>query len=354
MADLADPTSPTTLGPFTSGNTLVVDGDWAYVLKGSAGLWVYSIADPLKIWDAGLIEIAFQDVATSGGLIYATSEADGLYILDFTPPEAVDLVPRNFALETPAAAGGLPIEFAGTIENLGPDMTLASIRVAFRATPTSYQGPAVELCDPLHIEGGLVPGTSVSLAGLGRTLYGPETGLSAGTYRVEVVVDEANMIAERRELNNRAVAAQELTVWPSANDVRPVAFDFAPGRIVVGHDVTLTCEVEYTGIEPSPASFWVHFMVSPNVDFSEPRWELCDSVRFPAGLDAGTTWPFTITRGIYGPPHGAPRGLYVVGVVLDPADDLSERDETNNILYLTDKRLVIDRHTATGHWSLYR
>jgi len=354
--DISSPTSPKVVGSFTYGDRItLMAGNWALVAKGPHGLDAFMIANPPQIATAGFLASSAADVAASGKLAYSVSDSEGFAILKFQGQNLPDLQPRDFALTTTQVGPDQRLGFAGSIQNIGPRATTQSFSVSFAGIPTDRTGPPVNLCDWLQIPAGLAPGTTVSLAVPSRTLYGPNKGVLLGKYKVAVVADETNVIVEGQEVNNIALAAADLTVVPSANDLRPTEFHYTPDTVKEGQTITLSGRIEYTGIQPSAKGFWVEFRCSPNADASPPRRFLCDSLAVGAGLAPGTTYSFSITRTVYSPTQGLAPGLYVVLMIVDATNAVAEKSETNNNYWQSAERILVrDPRTDAHRWELYR
>lgn len=353
--DISNPTSPTVVGKFTYGSKVtLLTNKWVLVTNGPHGLDAYMIANPRHVVANGFVAADAADVATLGELAYTVSESEGFGILRLRVPDLSDLVPRDFALATTSVAPNQPLNFSGYIENIGPEATTQSFWVRFAGIPTDRTGPIVSVCDWLQMPAGLAPGTSVSLAGTGRTLYAPDKGVLPGKYMVAISVDETNVIAEIRKDNNIAVTTGQLTVLVSPNDLRPTEFRYAPDTIRDGQTITLSGRIEYTGTQPTTKGFWVEFWCSPNADVSPPRHMLCNSLWVGPGLTPGMAYTFSIPRTVYGLAQGLPPGLYVVQMVVDSTNAIPEKNETNNTLHQSALRLLIrDPRTGARHWEKY-
>lgn len=361
LVDVSDPTSPTMHPLFnTAGYAAGVHavGDVVYIADGDAGLQIIDRAEspcPPVLFGSATFpsdSTTFMDIDVSGEIATVVNTDRGLWILKITLPQTVDLAPGGFGMTPLTVSPGEPIDFTGYIENLGTAATTQPIVVDFAAASSDSPGMIVDLCPPLVVPAGLDPGQKVSLAGLGRTLG----AIPPGRYVVAVVADEPNDIAEQDESNNIQLAAGELVVRPPLNDLRPSLFSYAPDQVAAGRTIAISGTVDYTGSEPSPSGFWIEFRCSPNADFSPPYHHLCDSLWVAPGLQPGTSYQFAIQRSVHGSSEGLPAGLYVVGMVVDPIDELPERIETNNVLWLGEKRLRVDASeiTAAQNWERYR
>jgi hypothetical protein len=213
--NISNPAQLQQLGHFPSGTRITLRNGWAFIRTGypePITLQAYSVADPHNIWNGGMLAAEVSDMATSGANVYAVATSLGLWVTRFTPPQPVDLAPFNFATAASGAVPGRPLRFVGWVQNLGPSATTHSFQISFVGTPVDRAGPPVNLCNSVRVAGSLASSATINLAAYNRTLYGAEHGVLSGRYRVEVIVDSLNEIAERREHNNTMLSPQLFTV----------------------------------------------------------------------------------------------------------------------------------------------
>ena len=357
--DLADPTSPVERNRnFPSGKMLREGPNgWIYVAGWSSGLYfdtmqAWYIADIDNPWLGGLYPIAGDEMSfwAVGNLLFVPETS--LKILQFDPPEAVNLRSQNFGLGAPALSAGEVINFSGSVVNDGPGGTSSTFTVAFMGVPMDGGLTSVPLCDPMEVAG-LAAGGAVSFGGLGLTLYAPEQGPVPGNYRVAIVIDSDQEISERFESDNVWFAQSVLTVTGSLNDLHPRQFGFSPNQVAPGQEIRLTGEVVSTGTRATAQGFWLEFRYSPNADFSPPCYLLCQPLWIAGGLTPGTPKAFDIRRYVF-MREAVEDGPFVVGAIVDPLDDFPEADETNNVLWVNTGTLTISRSQAgTRRWALY-
>ncbi|KPL09211.1 hypothetical protein AMJ85_07020 [candidate division BRC1 bacterium SM23_51] len=172
-----------------------------------------------------------------------------------------------------------------------------------------------------------------------------------GTYYVGVICDAADEIAEGNENNNAAALAGTLEVTPPP-DLRANLLNFAPLVVNQGDPIALAGYIVNGGGTATNSSFWVEFYVSPNTDFSPPRHMLCDSAHVPP-LDARKSFPLhSLARTVSG---SVPDGEYTLGIKIDALNEVSESDETNNLAWVSRRRLYIGvQPTRARCWHLYR
>jgi len=169
--------------------------------------------------------------------------------------------------------------------------------------------------------------------------------------RVVRAIDAADEIAEGNENNNAAALAGTLEVTPPP-DLRANLLNFAPLVVNQGDPIALAGYIVNGGGTATNSSFWVEFYVSPNTDFSPPRHMLCDSAHVPP-LDARKSFPLhSLARTVSG---SVPDGEYTLGIKIDALNEVSESDETNNLAWVSRRRLYIGvQPTRARCWHLYR
>ncbi|MCX8038071.1 MAG: hypothetical protein N3D11_13660, partial [Candidatus Sumerlaeia bacterium] len=96
---------------------------------------------------------------------------------------------------------------------------------------------------------------------------------------------------------------------------------------------------------------WAEFYVSPNADFSPPRYFLCESAIIPAIGIGGRFSLATLARTVSA---GIPAGEYYVGIVIDRPNEVAEGNEANNTYWVTGSKVYINRAPASARrWQLY-
>ncbi len=150
--------------------------------------------------------------------------------------------------------------------------------------------------------------------------------LSAGVYRLILVVDESNLAPESNENNNTLLALGSLGVTvPPLPDLVGESVSFTPGSVSTNGAVTVNETVRNSGTLASGA-FRVGIYLSPNPSVSTSDTLLGSRVvnGLGAGQTSGSNAPYTV-------PSGLPAGTYFVGVFVDDLTQVVELSEGNNV-----------------------
>ena len=171
-----------------------------------------------------------------------------------------------------------------------------------------------------------------------------------GRYRVGVICDAAGEVVEADERNNPRALSGTLTV--AKPDLLVDRLDFAPNVVKSSDTIRLAGSIVNASMVETGSSFWLQFLVSPNADFSPPRFPVCESVRIPTLLSSGTFSLAALERTIL---PSAPVGEFTFGVVVDGFNEVSESNEANNAAWVSARKIYIGvKPTRLTHWSLYR
>ena len=157
--------------------------------------------------------------------------------------------------------------------------------------------------------------------------------LDAAELYVIVALDEADAIQETvaGESNNVLIAAQPITVTGQPEriiDLNVGDLAVTPTVSYVGGQIDVSFFVENLGND-DPGQFYCQIFASPDetLEYSE---DILVAQLSTAALNAGTRddkdWVLSLNVGTYTP------GDYHLFVVCDPSDQITETDETNNIL----------------------
>lgn len=217
---------------------------------------------------------------------------------------------------------GLTFPLRVAIQNLGPvpatNFTLG-VFVSTNDTITLhdrkiFSSPSLSI-DALVGSGGLAP---MSL------LYAVTvpTDLAPGLYKVGVILDPGRTLPESERVNNTRIADDELEVFAPASDLTVTGVG-AQAEACAGETARVSALV--TNIGAAPAEFGWSVVLSSNTTVSANdtvlatgRLSLAQNAQQVLALDAPL-------------PSTLPAGQYTVGVVLDPAREVAEIDETNNV-----------------------
>jgi subtilase family serine protease len=164
-----------------------------------------------------------------------------------------------------------------------------------------------------------------------------QLNLSPGSYELRVVVDEANLIAERNENNNEVIVGFSV----QGTELHPVSLDLPTEPIHQGDTITVVALVENTG-DRSQRDFTVGFYIDDTrfdtfyyqaVSAAEDGLERDDRARVQGVLDTTDLPPET----------------YSIRVVVDPDNHILEHDEGNNIIQSTLKLFPPEQRLAELH-----
>jgi subtilisin len=228
---------------------------------------------------------------------------------------AIPNVTITAASTVAAASPGQAIVVNGTVRNLGP-LTVGPFIVRYYLSTDAVFDAGVDV---------LVGGRAVSSLAPGATTVTPKTvtiptDTAIGTYRIIVVADATNVLAESNESNNaRATAA-----------------------VVVGLDVAVTAAATVTAASPGDSivvnstiknrgsvaagSFTVRYYLSTNSTFGDSDVLLGGRTVTSLAVGAENVTPKTFTI----PRRTAP-GTYRILVWADSASVLAEANENNNV-----------------------
>jgi len=175
-------------------------GNLAYVADAGFGLRIAAVSNPCRPSEAGFITVPGypRNVAIGAERIYLAAGCAGLYVFHFH--WSPDLAVHGFDFEPCDVSAGDEIRISGEILNESTTPTVAGAWVEICASPNyDFSEPRYLLCPRFRIEPGFAGLASVNLA-LRRFVV--LSGIPDGAYRVGVVVDSENEVAEFREDNN--------------------------------------------------------------------------------------------------------------------------------------------------------
>ncbi|KPL07929.1 hypothetical protein AMJ85_09185, partial [candidate division BRC1 bacterium SM23_51] len=165
----------------------------------------------------------------------------------------------------------------------------------------------------------------------------PLDSIPDGPYTVVMVADRPNEVSEPDETDNRVVVGGKrlLVIRPQTNaDLAVESFAFGPNPVFSGQQIALNGQVRNIGTGDS-GPFWIEFWGSYDRLYPLPQFFLCDSIGVgnlrPGEAINLSDYPRTL--------YATPAGVFMVGVLIDRIDQVSERDETNNYLFLDGHRL---------------
>jgi V8-like Glu-specific endopeptidase len=237
---------------------------------------------------------------------------------DFNPAAPIQITPSD------------PVTLTAHIQNTGQS-TAGTFWLEFWGSRTGGLTKSLFLATSAR-PGPIAPNTTLPFS-----TATPLSSVPDGPYTVVMLADRPNEIAETNELDNRVVIGGKrlLVIRPQTDaDLRVSGFSFGPNPAYSGDPLALGGIVQNVGSQDS-GSFWIEFFGSytpyyPNADFF-----LCDSIHV-SNLAPGQAIDLSVyPRTLY----STPSGTFMVGVMADRLDQVSERDETNNYLFLDNYRL---------------
>ncbi|MEZ6020997.1 MAG: CARDB domain-containing protein [Planctomycetota bacterium] len=170
---------------------------------------------------------------------------------------------------------------------------------------------------------GLAAGASSSVV---NQAFALPSDLTAGNYRLLMVVDPGNLVGETNENNNTLVSTGLLNVTvPPRPDLVGDSIAFTPGSVQVGGAITVTESVRNTGTQAAGA-FRVGIYLSPNPVVTPADVLLGSRVvtSLGAGQTSGASVPYTL-------PANLPAGTWFVGMFVDDLSQVIELSEGNNV-----------------------
>lgn len=267
------------------------------------------------------------------------------------PPQP-DLQARLNAVSPTEFAPGQPFSISGSVFNAGDCATTGPFWTEFWLVNPNT-GQQVSLCDSILMTNPIAEGGSADLGSFfPRPAY---QTIPEGFYRVEIRVDAGNQVAEWIETNNESEAECRAQVVADRPELSLEGFQFSPGEVDPGGGTTLnfTGVVRNVGSQATASSFAVEFSICPSLPFQQRQQFMCPLVTISAGLPPGSAFDLsTLSRTT---PALSP-GTYYVGVILDPFDEVGERNEGNNFYFQgTENRLYVGpRQSGATRWMYYR
>jgi len=237
---------------------------------------------------------------------------------DFNPGAPIQLAPGN------------PLTLAAYIQNTGGSEA-GPFWLEFWGSRTGGLTTSIFVANSAR-PGPIGPGVTLPFS-----TATPLSSIPDGPYTIVMLADRPNEVAESNELDNRVVIGGKrlLVIRPQTNaDLAVSGFTFGPNPVFAGQPITLGGVVRNIGTENS-GPFWIEFFGSGNRPYPSADFFLCDSI-FVNDLAPGATIDLsTYSRVLY----GTTPGTFLVGVVADRLDQVSERDETNNYQFVDGYRL---------------
>ena len=229
------------------------------------------------------------------------------------------------AVTSPAgAAVGTNVSVTYTVRN-GGGQAANNFAVGFALAPLSDTSGASDVAiGPTIPVPVLAPGTSRTVSSV---LFIPPS-VASGAYRLRVIADVGNTVAETNEANNTRLAGNTFTVGRA--DLTVASVTFAPAAIAAGGagaNVSITHVVRNRAAGPgtAPASLSHLYLSSTNASASAVAdLGVVGVPALAAGSAAGVTKTVLV-------PGSVPPGRYLVLAQADAPEALAEGDEGNNV-----------------------
>jgi hypothetical protein len=221
VVDISWPGHPRTAAQLaTSGSFrgVVFQGNLAYVADAAFGLRVVSVLDSYNPSEAGFLATPGfpRRLAVANNRIYLAAGEAGLYVLRFR--WAPDLTIRNFDFQPQDVKAGTELHLTGQVLNDSTTPTATAFSIGVYVSPyRDFSEPRQLLCPPLRIEAGLTHLTPIDLAARRFVVL---SGIPSSVYRVGIIVDADNQVAEFREDNNMASLDKPLYMGPRPSGAR--------------------------------------------------------------------------------------------------------------------------------------
>lgn len=230
-----------------------------------------------------------------------------------------DLRPSSLVFEPPSPVGlSDTVAMAATVANTG-DRDASPFEVSFAYCRLAEGGQECtgdfQEFDRRTFSGGLPDGASQSID---AQLDIPTRGLSSGRYSIRVSVDPTSVEHPSGQIDEKDEANNTLTtgLFVQGPELAPTGLTFSPSTPHIGETIKVTASVKNVGTGSAtkiPVAFYID-----GVQFALPTVTLADN-------ESTDVTAFLRTGKLSLSP-----GSHTVRVVIDPSDQIAERDETNN------------------------
>ncbi len=230
-----------------------------------------------------------------------------------------DLRPRSLVFEPPSPVGLTDtVAMAATVANMG-DRDASPFEVSFAYCRLAEGGNECagqyREFDRRTFSGGLPKGASQSID---AQLDIPSLGLTSGRYSIRVAVDPTSVERPTGQIDEQDEANNTLTtgLFVQGPELAPTGLTFSPSTPHIGETIKVSAAVKNVGTG-SATKIPVAFQID-GIQFALPTVTLADneSTEVTAFLRTGEL--------------NLSPGSHSVRVVIDPNDQIAERDETNN------------------------
>ena len=230
-----------------------------------------------------------------------------------------DLRPSSLVFEPPSPVSlSDTVAMAATVANTG-DRDASPFEVSFAYCRLAEGGQECaadyQEFDRRTFSGGLPDGASQSID---AQLDIPALGLSSGRYSIRISVDPTSVEHPTGQIDEKDEANNTLTtgLFVQGPELAPTGLTFSPSTPHIGETIKVTASVKNVGTGSAtkiPVAFYID-----GVQFALPTVTLADN-------ESSDVTAFLRTGELSLSP-----GSHTVRVVIDPNDQVAERDETNN------------------------
>ena len=230
-----------------------------------------------------------------------------------------DLRPLSLVFEPPSPVGlSDTVAMAATVANAG-DRDASPFAVSFAYCRLAEGGQACagdyHEFDRRTFSGGLPHGASQSID---AQFDIPALGLTSGRYAIRISVDPTSLERPTGQIDEQDEANNTLTtgLFVQGPELAPTGLTFSPSVPHIGETIKVTASVKNVGTGSAtkiPVAFFID-----GVQFAQPTVSLADN-------ESTDVTAFLRTGELNLSP-----GSHTVRIMIDPSNQIAERDETNN------------------------
>ncbi|MDO7850523.1 CARDB domain-containing protein [Hymenobacter convexus] len=261
-------------------------------------------------------------VADPTNLVTETNETNNVRSVAFTViAPSIDLTVSSVYVSPSTVASGGSANTSAYLYNQGNATASPANMSFYLSTNTTFDASDVLVGSQNNAS--LTAGNYVSIY---STITVP-AATASGTYYLLFVADPTNLVAETNENNN--VAYTTLTVTAPGIDLQVSQPYATPYTVGVGASLSLSSYIYNTGTLVSPSSTMGYYLSTNSVlDASDVLLTTVTGTSLAANSSSYRTATATV-------PSGTTPGYYYVLFAADPANAVSETNETNNVAYTT-------------------
>lgn len=238
-------------------------------------------------------------------------------IVTVTPLD-VDLIPSAVTSSSYTVDTGDMVDLAATITSSGTT-PVPDFDVSFYVSSDANVSTSDELVCTTTVAAGLAPGGSTDALTTCAVPLVP-----TGTYWLGAIADPADQIGESSEVNNATASVSLMDITAPDVDLAYYLHWHSAPSLSPGQMVTFHLQVQNNGTAASPGfDASIHFSSDMTITGADPS-----ACTVPLGsVPALTITEFTFDCTI----PAVPPAFYFGGAIIDPANEVPETDETNNV-----------------------